>query len=283
MAAGRTTAKKSTAVKKPTTRVELITPEMAEKYLDRNTHNRTLRQARIDNLVAAIQRGEWIMNGDAIRFDKDGTLADGQHRLWAIALSGVPCESVVIEGLDVEAQSTMDTGARRNLKDTLQLAGHGSAANLAAALNYLWKMENGKVREMQAKPTIAQAMKLLEENPTLPDSMKVASQYKARFRGSYGMVTALHYTFASIESEDAEEFFDKLIGGVALEEKNPIYVLRSWLEKLNQGQYGGQRNSIIITHAMIVKAWNFWRDGEQVQRISWKASGLKAEPLPEPH
>jgi len=72
-----------------------------------------------------------------------------------------------------------------------------------------------------------------------------------------------------------------LIGGVALEEKDPVYALRAWLERHQSGKLG-QRASNVVMHAMIVKAWNFWRDGELVDRISWKATGIKAEALPEP-
>ena len=269
------------AKKKPVSRVETITPEMASEYLERNTHNRPLRQRRVDQLVAAIQRGEWILNGDAIRFDSNGVLADGQHRLWAIFSSGVACESLVVEGLDEEAQHTMDTGARRTLKDTLQLKGHNSPQVLAAAINYLWKMEQNRVRENSVKPTIAQALALLDLNPALPDSVPVANRFNDRFRGSTGMIASLHYTFATIDSELADSFFTTLIKGTNLNDKDPIYLLRSILER--QVAAGpGSRSQAVVTHALIVKAWNAWVNGEQLQRLTWKAAGSHAEAVPEP-
>lgn len=267
---------------KPVIRIEDITPSKAEKYLDRNTHNRTLRMPKAEALAEAIKRGEWEFNGDAIRFDVNGTLLDGQHRLWAIVLSEKTCRSVVVENLDPDSQMTMDRPtAVRNLSDTLQLMGYKAHGRLAPALNYLWKMENGKVRERAVTPTIAQALALLAENPSLVDSLQTATNFRKRFRGSEAAIAAIHYTLASIDSEDADEFFTKLIGGVALEEKDPVYVLRAWLERHQSGKLG-QRASNVVMHAMIVKAWNFWRDGELVDRISWKATGIKAEALPEP-
>lgn len=269
--------------KKPTisTRVEKITPAKAESYLERNTHNRPLRNKRVEELVAAIERGEWIMNGDAIRFAADGSLADGQHRLWAIALSGIACESVVIEGLSEQAQSTMDTGARRSLSDTLKLRGYNNHSRLASALNYLWKMEEHKVRERSAKPTIAQALALLEAHPTLQDSATPVGKLLNRFRGSAGQLMAIHYVLASIDSEDADTFFDKITSGVGLTEKDPIYLLRSWMERQSMSGIGS-RSSIVVTHAMFIKAWNFWRNGEEIHRLFWKAAGLNAEAIPEP-
>lgn len=264
----------------PTTRIETITPEMAERYLDRNTHNRPIRQRRVDDLVAAIQRGEWRMNGDAIRFGTDGSLLDGQHRLWAIVLSETPCKTLVVDGLDGEAQQTMDTGARRNLTDTLRLKGYPSATRLSAALSYLWKMENGRVREGSARPSIAQALGLLEEHPALVDSGAVAQKMSTRFRCSQGQVMALHYTFASIDSSDADTFFEKLVGGVGLSEKDPIYHLRSWYERQSAAG-AGARSSSVVAHALTVKAWNAWRQGMEVARLTWKAAGVGAEAIPE--
>lgn len=277
-----TTRRAPAKPKGPESRVETITPAKAEEYLNHNTHNRSLRNRRIDDLVAAIKRGEWKMNGDAIKFDVDGTLLDGQHRLWAVVISEQAIESLVITGLDPEAQMTMDVGARRSLKDTLMLAGYTGATTLAAGLNYLWKMENGKVRDASTRPTIQQAMQLLKENPTFPNMATVATRFNNKFRGSTAMIMALAYTFSSIDSEDAEMFFDKLITGVSLEESDPIFALRRWLE--NASSTGAQsRTSTVVMHAVIVKAWNYWRDGEHVSRLMWKASGVKAEALPEAH
>jgi len=151
---------------KPVIRIEDITPSKAEKYLDRNTHNRTLRMPKAEALAEAIKRGEWEFNGDAIRFDVNGTLLDGQHRLWAIVLSEKTCRSVVVENLDPDSQMTMDRPtAVRNLSDTLQLMGYKAHGRLAPALNYLWKMENGKVRERAVTPTIAQALASSRRTP----------------------------------------------------------------------------------------------------------------------
>ena len=61
-----------------------ITPEMAREYLEKNSHNRRLSERSVRNLATAIKNGEWQVNGEAIKVDKEGNLLDGQHRLSAI-------------------------------------------------------------------------------------------------------------------------------------------------------------------------------------------------------
>lgn len=274
----------------PNATVMLITPELAEDWLGRNSHNRPIRQQRIDNLAAAIRRGEWRLNGDAIRFDKTGALADGQHRLWAIWLCsdwfaevGNPdgVQSMVVTGLDVEAQETMDTGARRNLKDTLALRGEPGASKLAAVLSYKWKLDNAQLRVVSARPTIQQALATMEAHPALKESIRATQRAIVRFRMSSAMLAVVHYELSAVEPEDASMFFDKLVEGAGLEEGDPILVLRHYLERQSMAGMGSRASSL-VTHAVIVKAWNAWRDGLQVQQLSWKAAGMKAEAFPEP-
>ena len=65
-----------------------ITPEMAQRYLERNTHNRRLSERSVRELVTAIKNDEWQVNGEAIKVDEEGNLIDGQHRLSRLAGSG---------------------------------------------------------------------------------------------------------------------------------------------------------------------------------------------------
>jgi anti-sigma28 factor (negative regulator of flagellin synthesis) len=272
----------SKAKAKPSAEVMTVTPEQATAWLEGNVHNRALRQRRVDDLAAAIQRGEWQLNGDAIRFDANGTLLDGQHRLWAIALAETPVESLVIRGLERGSQETMDMGARRNLGDVLRLRGHSNPMNLAAAVAYWWRYENGYVRVPTARPSIPQALQVLEDHPTLPEVVADTWQVVRRFRIPQGPASAAWYEFHSIDSERADAFFESLTTGAALPEGSPILALRRWLERRASGeQAGGVRADAVVVHALFVKAWNAYRAGHPVDRLSWKATGMKAEGFPE--
>ena len=65
-----------------------VTPHLASKWLQKNSCNRPLSQNTVYRYADAILSGEWKLNGDTIRFDSNGTLIDGQHRLHACVKAG---------------------------------------------------------------------------------------------------------------------------------------------------------------------------------------------------
>lgn len=67
---------------------EMITPVKAAEYLALNKNNRKLNEATVERYVNMMSKGEWIMNGEPICFDRYGNLVNGQHRLTAIIRFG---------------------------------------------------------------------------------------------------------------------------------------------------------------------------------------------------
>jgi hypothetical protein len=104
--------------------VMTITPELAKEWLSKNVNNRRLSAAVIDRLAVMIERGLWQLSHQGIAFYEDDTLADGQHRLSAIAKAGKPVQSMVVYGLKKESNGIIDQGGRvRTLADNLQFEG----------------------------------------------------------------------------------------------------------------------------------------------------------------
>lgn len=102
--------------------VETITPQIAKTYLKSNSDKqRCVNRAHIDFLTDQILKGQWVVNGDSIRFDGDGNLIDGQHRLNAIIKANMPIESVVIRELPQIAIYTIDKCRVRSVSDTLKV------------------------------------------------------------------------------------------------------------------------------------------------------------------
>jgi hypothetical protein len=62
-----------------------VTPNLAREYLSFNTRNRRVRSSHVERLRASFERGEYVMTHQGIAFCSDRTVADGQHRLLAIA------------------------------------------------------------------------------------------------------------------------------------------------------------------------------------------------------
>lgn len=97
-----------------------ITPELAERMLERNHHNRPIRQSVVAHYVNEIIRGHWLTSSQGIAFDWNGVLRDGQHRLRAIVEAQCPVSSFVAFGLDPKAVDFIDTGTRRSVGAILE-------------------------------------------------------------------------------------------------------------------------------------------------------------------
>jgi len=110
-----------------TTKRELITPEKALEYKKLNfDKNRKISIPHVYNLKLAMLNKEWVSDGSDIKFDIEGRLIDGQHRLEAIIRAGIPVEMLVTRGLSHEAAQVMDRGKTRSVSDVLKLTSNNN-------------------------------------------------------------------------------------------------------------------------------------------------------------
>ncbi|GAI59216.1 unnamed protein product [marine sediment metagenome] len=97
------------------TEVETIDRETAERYLNlERGNNRPFSPSHLADLIGRQQRGEWVTNGDTIRFDATGQLRDGVHRLRMVKATGISIEVIVARDIAPEAFITMDVGKKRS-------------------------------------------------------------------------------------------------------------------------------------------------------------------------
>ncbi len=97
--------------------IMVITPMLAQQWLERNEKNRSLKRRKILELVSALEDRHWRLNGESICFSNGGRLLDGQHRLHAIAKSDIPAAAVVVFGVNDEVMRTYDQGVKRTTAD----------------------------------------------------------------------------------------------------------------------------------------------------------------------
>jgi hypothetical protein len=108
-----------------TSEIITVTPELATKWLKENNidFNRNVSPKKVLCYVNTIKEGRWKI-GDALKFDKNGFLIDGQHRLKAVASSQISVDFLVLKGFDTEAAQVLDRGFIRTLGNVAQLKGH---------------------------------------------------------------------------------------------------------------------------------------------------------------
>lgn len=269
------------ATAKPDVTIERITPKKAEEYLGHNIKNRNIRRRDVDAIARDMKSGDWDFNGESIKFDTDGSLSDGQHRLLAIVESGTTQQMVVVRNIRPEAQDSIDTGAGRKLHDVLKLRGEVHGPSLAAALRLvtLWKNGYRSVNGANFRPTNPQCLATLDKHPELRDHTRQAVLV-ANNCDLPGSVAALCiWLFNNIDSEDCAHFFERLSSEVGHVKGDPIYELRRTLA--NSRDHRSERSRTWLL-AITIKAWNAYRDGEPVSLYKFRSGGSNPEKFPEP-
>lgn len=102
--------------------VIIATPQIAEDWLQANTHNRELRESRVNYFMGEIKAGRWRLTHQGIAFGSNRVLLDGQHRLWAIALSGESVPVMVSVNIPPDSLEAIDV-SMRSVADILTLDG----------------------------------------------------------------------------------------------------------------------------------------------------------------
>ena len=253
-----------------TTRLVRIDGEMATELLQRNTRNRPVSDPVVSRYTKAMKDGDWHLNGEPIIIDENGTLVDGQHRLWAVIYSGVPMEAVIVEGVDPDAFMTIDIGKARTGGDAIAAYDDGLKKNrtvLAAAIQtILCFNERGEWYEKHTKVPHEKIIEFIKDNPRIAQSVEFAGKLSgARNLVSYSCLAALHYVLPSVEKESAEEFLVDLSTGEGLGGGDVVLMLRNRLIFMG---HPGRRARTSDVMPYIVKAWEIRQSGRAVKRLS---------------
>lgn len=238
---------------------EMVTPAKAEKWLGRNKRNRKLRTRDVAKYATDMRNGHWVENGETIKFDTDGDLADGQHRLHAVIDSGASVWMNVARGIEPEAFATLDRGAKRSAGDYLYLLGEKDTTNLAVAVAHVRRAERGDQWGMGLRYVVtpAEVGETLEKHPGIRDSLRRAHNKTV---GWVGLLAFLHYSFARKDAAAADWFLDALKGGEGLGASDAVYRLR---EMLLDARRPGRRMDWVTAMKAIITAWNKHRAGER--------------------
>lgn len=256
-----------------------ISPEDARAMLQKNKFNRPLSQARVSNLADIIKRGEWELNGDAIRFCEDGFLLDGQHRLAAIAKSGVTVRSFIATGLDRAIFDTIDVGRKtRTASDIFSINGEKNCNTLAGAcrMYYMYEITGNPFSHYQEKnPSVRQLEAVLVENPKLRDNTNWTVGHSwCRKHIAPSLVAFSRYLFMNHDADKGRDFYDLLDGGYGLSADSPILLLRNRLTDYTKVT---EKMTTFYKGALIFKAFNLYCDEASVKNLKVIIKGDRAE------
>ena len=264
----------------------LITPELAAQWLARNTRNRNPKTEAIGRYAEDMRSGNWRLNGEAIKFSRTGVLLDGQNRLLSCMAAGKPFLCSVVFGLEDKVQDSMDGSIIRNLADVLSISYDVKNSNIVAGVvsgTLAWSKGVRTTAAAHVKSSRAQHIAWFVENrDEVAEATKAGVHiYGTKIGLSPKEAAVLWWSLSKIDKEEADDFFDKLGTGVGLTEGHPILHLRKKLLS-NAVAPAGRKMPPSHKAAFVTKAWNLYRDGEQIGALTYLPGGKKNEKFPEP-
>ncbi|MEO8466269.1 MAG: hypothetical protein ABI640_13075 [Gammaproteobacteria bacterium] len=264
----------------PTFEIEQITPSMATRYLAENRTNRPMGRGVVARYVQEMQAGEWLMNAEAIKFDWDGRLVDGQHRLAAIEKAGVPVQILVARGLDPEVFKTLDTGHKRSASDVLAIRGAKNPLGMAIALRLLHRLVNDQLHS-KSRITNTQLDDLLAAHPRFHALTEEADHapYSSGYLSGGNLMFAF-YTACHVDESRARRFFRTLAGRPAAGDAIQFQAVKL-RERLASTMQEIIKPPPKIRLAWLIEAWNCSIRGKGVERFSRVLTELPTwEPMP---
>jgi hypothetical protein len=254
---------------KPVVFSMVIDRTMATLMLERNTANRKASALHVNALGRETTEDRWVFNGEPIKFARDGRLIDGQHRLMAVAKTGIPIETFVVFGLSPDAFATYNGSKRRSNSDVLSILGEVNTHRLASALSNVACYDAGRTGEFGHSRVPGTAMEeLLAKYPGVRDSVRIFSKDTKRLMPP-SLMASLHYIFGRIDEDAASEYCNSIIDGVGLQVGDPAHTVR---EKLmaNAATRGAKIPTVMIA-AFVIKGWNAFREGRKLRVLKFLA------------
>ncbi len=238
-----------------------VTQAQAAHWLERNTHNRTVSDDVVMRYARDMKEGRWVENGETIKLATDGTILDGQHRLYAVLEAAVPVKMLVVSNLPVAVQDTVDTGKARSFGDVLAI--HGTAYSSAVAGGARWWHWYLNERARHSEPRMYSHGELSatveKQTPWLPEA--VQTMYGSTKAIKLARPSILAFVFSGAWRTDAERamaWLTALDNGVGLTARNPAFTLRERLIAFSQAK---ARVPNIIVATFVLKSWNVYSKG----------------------
>jgi hypothetical protein len=262
--------------KEPYSVVMDITPEIADAWLSRcNSHNRKLIDSHVERLVREMKGGRWRLTHQGIAFNTNQVLLDGQHRLWAVFLSGVTVPMRVFFNEPPQSLQAIDAVQARSNDQIITLSGGcglvgrkelATLRSMITGLGPYMRMTAGEEAEL-----------LLRHHQALEFAHEILPA--ARFRGIASAVTrgVLARAFYSSDLGSLRHFADVLRSSTGDDKRDqPIGLLLKYLVDSAQGVRG--RPEARERYGKTERALQAYLAGEQLGRLY--ATTAELFPLP---
>jgi hypothetical protein len=221
-----------------------VTPARAKEWLGNNFKNRPISEDVVLAYMRDMVNGEWVETHQGIAFNDKDELIDGQHRLHAIARSGVTIRMMVTFGLpsavagkEMTTMDAVDRGRTRSVADQLKIQ-HGmkDGSAIAAVCKSIAAICS---QERTRRLSVGQTLEIFRafESP-----VKWVIAHRSKEAGLRQMGLLAGFAFAIATDQDAAgkkldlnsstrigSMFHYLINGEGFKSNSPLAQLRAFL------------------------------------------------------
>lgn len=249
--------------------VETVTPAMAKEWMERNPKNRNASKRVVSRYARDMANGAWVFTADPIRFNGNGDLIDGQHRLLACMKAEKPFDALIVRLMALSVQEKLDQGKNRSAADHLSLRDFKQAVRLAASARMLLRLKAGNSEgEARGKgraggtPTNSEVLALVDKHPQLALSVEAIGNTVIGVHPS--MMGAIHYigTHLLDDPDSADSFMAVMANGEPAYDGDPAHL---WRERLIAQQTKKLRLRIDRQLTGTIHAWNLFRRREPLK------------------
>jgi hypothetical protein len=256
---------------------KLVTPEEARELLKNNPRNRSMYLKNVTKYAFDMGRGAWRLNtAEPIKIAENGRLIDGQHRLAAIVEAGVPVDMLFAYNVPEDVMDIIDTGMKRTNSDMFQIRGVDSAPLVSSSIRKFLVYSTTKNTNPNSinvpydiiwneyEKNTEKWNEIIREIKGLTKNFKFVEP---------SVLTAWYAICKGISPVDSRIFFDKLVTGIGLTEKDPILVLRNLMITGKYKELNGK-----LKYAFFIKTWNYFRDKKAISVLRFN---LLSDDLPD--
>lgn len=251
-----------------------VTPGLAAAMLVHNIGNRPITEKQVAKHVDRLNRGEFILHHHGISFANTGALNDGQHRLTAIARSGVSGQLQITFGAERAEFGVIDQGHARTSGHILGISGYKNATAHAALARALVLITDSQLAASDPQYVSDYAMTLRQD---VVDAAIHMGLKHVKIIGPTP-ITLAYYWIATRSSNAVKlpAFFAGIATGESL--MHPKLKLRNWIVEPHDSNRRRGGRQIVQVATVIINAWNAWLTGRKTFVVEWDGRASLPEP-----
>ena len=265
-----------------------ISPTIAEAMLKLNIdNNRPISISVVNQYTIDMIAQKWIATADTIKFDVQGRLIDGQHRLHAIVKSGMTVDIWVATEIEETAVRYIDTGRKRSANDLLHMQGiaGGYAMEVSSVSRKIinWERDatavlsnfgNGGGIKLRGSISNSQILEYCEKNPAVVDFAIFGKALYSKTPVKLFSAADLGFLYWLLSQKDpiaAKDFLEKLCLKDNVPADSPIACLYNRLLS--------SKTSLtpVLKLKLTFQAWNLWRQNKKISAL--KVAHLEEMPV----